>query len=54
MWKIEVKYIDGRTKTVKANSKYDAKMKRNHFLNQSDVVDAYVFEGDDFIDETEL
>ena len=54
MWTVEIVYDGGKTRTVKARSKYDAKQKRNHFLNQPDVIDAYVFEGDDYIDETEL
>lgn len=54
MWRVEITYTDGTVKTVTARDKFDAGMKRDHYIHKCDVERADVFDGDDYIDPVEL
>lgn len=54
MWKVEVVYDGGRVETIKVKNKIQAAMTRDSYLHHPDVVDVYVFDGDDYIDPVEL
>ena len=55
MWRVEIEYTDGTTKTLEASDKFTAKAYYNSFALRTDVSDVSVYDDDgEYVDECEL